>query len=212
MRPIAGVAALNSLAALVLQLVLLIQLFQAQDQSAGAAVWRFFGFFTLLTNILVTAVLGRIALDPRSRTRPGAATLEVATVAAIVLVGVVYAILLAPLWQPQGLQRVADQMLHTLAPILTLAAWLTGPHGRLRWRDAAICLVWPTAYCLYALARGRLDGWYAYPFLDPSTIGYGGAAISAAILASGVCGLGIALVAADRQFARWRPSFQKNPI
>lgn len=210
MRPIAGVAALNSLAALILQLVLLIQLFQAQDLSVGAAVWRFFGFFTLLTNILVTAVLGRAALDPQSRTRPGAATLEAATVAAIVLVGVVYAILLAPLWEPQGLQRVADQMLHTVAPILALAAWVTGPHGRLRWRAAAICLVWPTAYCLYALARGRLDGWYAYPFLNPDSIGYGGVTISAAVLASGVCGLGLVLVAVDRQLVRWRPSDEKE--
>jgi hypothetical protein len=42
------------------------------------------------------------------------------------------------------------------------------PHGDLRWRDLKWALAGPAIYLAYALARGAIDGWYAYWFLDPN--------------------------------------------
>jgi hypothetical protein len=46
--------------------------------------------------------------------------------------------------------------------------WLAGLHEQLKWRDILWALVPPLLYCLYALARGSADGFYAYWFLNPA--------------------------------------------
>jgi hypothetical protein len=38
----------------------------------------------------------------------------------------------------------------------------------LKWRDILWALVPPALYCVYALARGTADGFYAYWFLNPT--------------------------------------------
>jgi hypothetical protein len=72
------------------------------------------------------------------------------------------------MWQPTGLQRLADLLLHDAAPLLWLILWCVLPRKGLEWPDVAWALVPPLLYCAYALARGAADGWYAYWFLDPS--------------------------------------------
>jgi hypothetical protein len=52
--------------------------------------------------------------------------------------------------------------------VLFLGAWVAGLHEQLKWRDILWALVPPALYCLYALARGAADGFYAYWFLNPS--------------------------------------------
>jgi hypothetical protein len=46
--------------------------------------------------------------------------------------------------------------------------WLLRPHAQLKWSDAAFAGLWPLGYAVYGLARGRLDGFYPYFFMDPT--------------------------------------------
>ena len=52
--------------ALGLQLSLVIERMTGEGASIGAAVWRYFGFFTILTNIGVAVVAGAMAGWPAS--------------------------------------------------------------------------------------------------------------------------------------------------
>jgi hypothetical protein len=163
-RVIAGVAAVVGWAALALQLVLIVRMF-----GPGLGLWRYFGFFTILSNIAVAAIASAIALGREGLLTGARARLMGLT--AIVTVGFVYSVLLRSMWNPQGWQKVADAGLHDVMPILFALLWALSAHGALRWRDVAWALAGPALYLVYALGRGAVDGWYPYYFLDPMTQG-----------------------------------------
>lgn len=159
-------------AGLAIQLLLTIQNMTGDGATPVEAVWRYFGYFTILTNVLVFSVLLRAALQPVSREEINAPRVELMAVTSISFVGVVYHALLASRWDPQGLQKIADVLLHTGAPIVFVLFWLMRPHGGLSWRDALFCALWPFAYAAYGLTRGAFDGFYAYYFMDPNELSW----------------------------------------
>ncbi len=118
------------------------------------------------------------------------------------MVGIVYAVALKARWNPTGLQKVADVALHEAVPLLWLLVWVAARHPGLRWRELGGALAWPLAYCLYALARGAVDGWYAYWFLDPSKQSPAQLMASIAIMVCGFALMAGALVAIDRWLSR----------
>ena len=146
---------------LVLQLVLIVD-----NLGAALGVWRFVGYFTILANIGSASVATAIAFRGQGGLASAGARLMALT--SIVTVGIVYSLLLRSVWSPQGWQKVADATLHDVTPILFVLLWAMMPHGELKWRDLKWALVLPALYLAYALARGAIDGWYAYWFLDPS--------------------------------------------
>ncbi len=174
-RAFAASAAVIGWLALGLQLLLTIRLTMANGQGAWAGVWIYLGYFTVLTNLAAALALTAAASRPRGRpgkffARPDVHT---AIAMAIIVVAAVYHLLLRQLWQPQGWQVVGDDVLHTVMPLLfVLHWWLAVPKVTLRWRQVLVWQVYPAGYFLYALARGALNGWYPYPFLDVSALGY----------------------------------------
>ncbi|MDF0600818.1 Pr6Pr family membrane protein [Psychromarinibacter sp. C21-152] len=130
-------------------------------------VWSLARYFTILTNALVLAVFGYMALTGR---RIGD-RLAAGLVVWIMAVGLVYRLLLAELWEPRGLEYLADLGVHTVVPLAVLGWWLAfAGTARLWWLDPVIWLAWPLAYLAYALARAGVDGIYPYPFLDPGRL------------------------------------------
>ncbi|MEO7051700.1 MAG: Pr6Pr family membrane protein [Rhodanobacter sp.] len=174
-RPFAAIAAVIGWLALGLQLLLSIRLAMANGIGAVAGVWIYLGYFTVLTNLaaalaLTAAASGRQRGLGKFFARPGVHT---AIAMAIIVVAAVYHLLLRQLWQPQGWQVVGDDALHTLMPLLfVLYWWLAVPKATLRWRHVFAWQVYPAVYFAYALARGALNDWYPYPFLDVSALGY----------------------------------------
>lgn len=160
-KSIAAIAALVGWAGLLLQLVLIVR-----NLGPTLGVWRFVGFFTVLTNMLAATVATAIALG-RSEGIAGA-RVRLAAATSMLMVGIVYSIALRNLWHPTGLQKVADVLLHDAAPLLWFLVWLAASLPGSKWREIGWALAWPFAYSIYALGRGALDGWYAYWFLDPS--------------------------------------------
>ena len=161
-RVAAVAAALVAWSGLILQYWIL-----AGALGLGLASWRFVGFFTILTNIGAALVATAIGLGKDNRLAAPRARLMGLT--AILTVGIVYSLLLRSTWNPAGLQKVADIALHDATPLLFAIMWALMPHGELRWGDVKWALVPPALYLIYAMARGAIDGWYAYWFLNPST-------------------------------------------
>ncbi len=199
-RLCAALTAIIAWTGLAIQLALLIGQFEAQGLGPASALWRFLGFFTILTNSAVALVATVMALRPDSwlagpRSR-------MVTASAILLVGIVYSLALRHIWSPEGFQLLVDHMLHDATPLLFALSWLLFPHEGLNWRQGFWAAVPPLAYCVYAFARGAVDGWYAYYFLDPTQMTFGLLASSMALLLAGFVVVGMVLVAIDRLLAR----------
>ena len=193
-RIIAAIAALSGWAGLVLQLWLLISAMGFLD-----GLWRFVGFFTILTNILAAGGATAVALGGDKGLGGARARLMAAT--SILMVGLVYSLALRALWSPTGLQKVADVLLHDATPLVWLALWLFAPHPQLAWREIGWALVLPTFYVVYAIGRGMMDGWYAYWFLNPAVQSPVELLISVSILLCAFVLMAAALIWVDRRLA-----------
>ena len=171
-RPVAALGALIGFFGLALQYWLLYADMSAQGASFFEITWRYFVWFTLLTNTFVTLVMARAAWKPDDLTGLNAPRVELMAVTSIMFVCIVYNLLLAPRWDPQGWQKVADVTVHDVVPIIFAIFWFLRPHGTLTWRDAAFAALWPLAYAVYGLTRGLFDQFYPYFFMDPTTLSY----------------------------------------
>jgi hypothetical protein len=206
-RIVAALAALVGWAGLALQLVLIIG-----NLGPALGLWRFVGFFTILTNIGAAIVATAISLGRRHGLGGLRARLMAAT--SIITVGIVYSIALRALWNPTGLQKIADVLLHDAAPLLWVPFWLVSRTRRLEWREIGWALLPPALYAAYALARGAIDGWYAYWFLDPAKQSIPELLISIAAMVGGIAVIAVVLVALNRWLAP-KPgpqSFKGNSI
>jgi hypothetical protein len=204
-RAIAAAGALIGAFGLVLQYVLLYADMAAQGASALEITWRFFVWFTLLTNSFVTLVMARAALNPEARTGLNAPRIELMAVTSILFVCIVYNVLLASRWDPQGWQKVADVVVHNVVPVVFLLFWTLRPHGGLDWRDAAFSALWPLGYAVYGLTRGLLDNFYPYFFMDPTSIPYAQIALNLVGLVTAFMIGALLLVGASRALSRHQP-------
>jgi hypothetical protein len=169
--------------------------------SAPDVLWRMAGYFTVLVNILVVLHFAQLATGRKRPGKPGSATAGL--VLSIIVVGLAYHTLLAGIWSPVGLAWWADQGLHTAVPILSLAWWLFfAPKAGLSIGDLAVWLLIPLVYCTYAITRGALSGFWAYPFLDPGLVGAKGVAINSAGMMVGFAVLGLGMLALARRLVR----------
>ena len=141
----------------------------------SVGTWRFLGYFTIISNMLVAVIATVVAIRGTSSTGP---RVRLAGLTAITTVGLVYSLLLRSMWNPRGLQKLADAALHDWTPMLYLLMWVLMPHGGLSRRDIKWALLLPALYLAYALARGAVDGWYAYWFLNPTSQSLGALSLS----------------------------------
>jgi len=166
--------------------------------SAGAAAWAMLRYFTVTTNLLVALLFTAAAL--RGRASPfalGGATM------AILLVGIVFALLLNGLLELSGGALLADFLLHKATPVLAVLWWLAfAPKGGLTRRDPFLWVLYPLGYFSYALVRAKLDGRYPYPFMDAERIGWLQTCLNGAEVAAGFLLAGLLLVRLDRRLAR----------
>jgi hypothetical protein len=194
-RAVAGLCAIVGWAALALQLMLIVD-----NLGFDPGVWRFFGYFTILTNIGVALVATAIALGWQGALAGPRARLLAAS--SIVLVGLVYSIALRSEWNPTGLQKVADFALHDATPLLFIMVWILAPNGTLGRRDFWWALAPPALYAAYALARGAIDGWYAYYFFNPATQSLVELGTSIAVMVAGFAVLAAILIWVDGWLGR----------
>jgi hypothetical protein len=175
--------ALTAWLALGLQLYILIDNTPGNGMTPLQAVARFLIFFTILSNLLVAISLTVMLAKPASGA--GRFFVKPSSSAAIAMyifiVGLVYNIILRSLWRPQGLQRVADELLHVAVPLLYMLYWLFfAKKNSLQWMDAVKWLSFPAVYLVYAMVRGSIEDFYAYPFIDVKQLGAARVALNSA--------------------------------
>jgi hypothetical protein len=82
-----------------------------------------------------------------------------------------------------------------------VAYWLLFvPKAGLRWKDVLYWLPYPLIYFCYSLIRAAAVGWYPYPFIDASQLGYVHVLANAARLVCAFLAVSVLAVA----MGRWR--------
>ncbi len=177
------------------------------DTAARAPVdpANFFGYFTVQSNLIAAAVLlvGAVRML-RGIDSAAFVVIRACSATYLVVVGLVYAVLLAPLGVAGGVPLPwANVVLHIVSPIWIVLDWLLAPdRRRLPFRTLPTVLVYPLVWSAVVLARGATDGWVPYPFLSPEN-GYG--VVAGYVLAIAV--VTIAVGAAVWAAARWPSPF-----
>ena len=197
------------LAGLVLQFCITIPASMEAGRSLLGSIVFLFSFFTILTNIGAVLVHTSLLSSTGYAWLPAFAgpRVRAGVAIAIALVFIIYATVLAQLWQPQGLFLLCDVLLHYVTPVLFVLWWLiAGAAGTTRWSDISWWMVYPIAYLIYALARAPLAGEVPYPFLDVAKNGAASVAVSALAVTGLFLVLCIIAVLADRAVVRARGS------
>ncbi|RWP90179.1 MAG: hypothetical protein EOR12_10615 [Mesorhizobium sp.] len=197
------------LAGLILQFCISIPASMEAGRSLLGSIIFVFSFFTILTNIGAVLVHTSLLSPSGYAWLPAFAgpRMRAGVAVSIALVFIVYATVLARLWQPQGLFLLCDVLLHYVTPVLFVLWWLiAGADGRTRWSDISWWVIYPIAYLVYALVRAPFAGEVPYPFLDIAKNGATSVLISAAAITGLFLVLCVVAVLADHAVARTRAS------
>lgn len=193
-RVIALIGALTGWFAIIIQLYLMLE---NRVVPISQSLLRFFGFFTIDTNILVALCFTFIGLGSKSvigRFFSKPTTITAITVY-ITIVGLVYNVILRSMWDPQGLQKLVDELLHSVIPILFILFWFVFARTEeIKWKNAIQWLIYPIIYMIYALIHGAITNWYPYPFVDVNELGYNRSLINAMIVLGIIFLLSLALI------------------
>lgn len=182
LKTVAALVAIIGWAALILQLYLIIV---NRTASIPETLLRYFGFFTILTNLLVAVSVTMVYRTGTSAkgpflTRPKTLT---ATAVYITVVGLIYNLILRFQWVPQGLAKLVDELLHSVVPVLFILFWLKFvPRKTIQWKNIPAWLIYPLLYLGYTLVRGSFANWYPYPFIDVSKLGYSKALVNSGMV------------------------------
>ncbi len=152
--------------AIIAQLALMIHNRQA---SVPETLVRFISFFTILTNLWVAIYFTTKSLKISVKKFPLIYTWGTTTAltAFILVVGITYQVVLRQIWNPTGLQRLVDELLHTVIPLFVLVYWYCySQSGDYKWRPILHWMVYPIFYFLFVLVRGNVSHFYPYPFIN----------------------------------------------
>lgn len=135
---------------------------------------RFFSYFTILTNSLVAIYFLQMFWGMKlptlsGRSRPALTAITVY----IIIVGLIYQVILRPLWQPEGIHKLVDELLHSVIPLSVLIYWIAfGRTHSIAYAAVGKWLLYPLFYLAVVMTRGYFSKFYPYPFLDVTQWGY----------------------------------------
>ena len=198
----AGIAALLGWFAITAQFYLIIN---GNTAPVSETIIRFFSYFTILSNILVALCFTGILFDPKCLLHRffSKAGTQTAITAYIMVVGGVYNVILRFLWQPKGLQQVVDELLHSVIPLLSILFWLAFvPKENLRWKNSFSWMIFPLCYTVFLAVRGAISGYYPYPFINVTNIGYPTVLLNGGILVLVFMGVFLFLIAVAKFISR----------
>ena len=144
-----------------------------QNSEVGVynTVVRFFSFFTILSNILVAISFTASILNCSSFFKSYKTQTAIAVY--ISIVAIVYNIILRFIWEPTGLQRIVDELLHVVNPIIFVIFWFMRKNEiSLSYKYIFKILVFPLVYLFVVLLIGNYSNYYPYPFLDVNLLGF----------------------------------------
>ncbi len=146
---------------------------------------RFFSFFTILTNSLVAIYFTYQSLNRKPEllkvlNKPGSLT---AITVYITIVGLVYQVVLRSVWEPTGLQKLVDELLHSVIPVMVIIFWFFYENkAKTSWTLLPAWLIYPFIYLIFILIRGGFSDFYPYPFVNVNKLGFGQVLINSVVL------------------------------
>lgn len=158
--------------AVITQFVLMLQ---NKQTSYLETIIRFFSFFTILPNTIVALFFSAKLFTSKKNplnflNKNGALT---AITVFILLVGIVYQIVLRSIWEPKGLQKVVDELLHSFIPLFVFVYWfLYSKKEDLNFITFIKWLSYPILYFIFIISRGLVSGFYPYPFVNVDKLGW----------------------------------------
>lgn len=148
-------------------------------------------YYTVQSNVMVAALFAALVAGTAAqvaRKGPGGPVWHVAPwvqlglIFCLTVTFLVFALVLANSafsMSADGGYRLSNILLHYVAPLMAIADWvLFLPHGRVRYRHAALWLVYPAAYVAFCFARAGLGLRFAtgsrfpYFFMDADVLGW----------------------------------------
>ena len=210
-RVIAFIGAAMGWFAIIAQLYLIIM---NRVVSVPGTIFRFFSYFTIDTNILVALCFTFIFLGNKSRLGKffTKATTITALTVYIIIVGIVYNTILRLTWNPQGLQMLVDEILHSVIPVFFILFWVIFvPTGGLKYKVAFSWLIYPLVYMLYAVIHGAITKFYPYIFVDVTRHGYGKVMSNAGLIVFAIFVLSLILIATGKASRDKKKSIKSAP-
>jgi hypothetical protein len=154
---------------------------------------QFFSYFTILTNLLVAVYFTREVFTANSIKTRASGNLTAITIY-ILVVGIIYQLLLRS-GELKGMHWLANELLHSLIPVLTLIYWyLYEDKKNLTYQLIPKWTVYPLLYLAYILIRGQISGSYPYPFINVTDLGIAKALMNAFWIAIFFIGLSVIFV------------------
>lgn len=173
-RAATGLAMLASLAQ---------ETYDATQPGNSVDIPQLFSQFTFHSN-LVLGVMFLVAATRRSSTLPDWWDhLSGALAFYLMMVGIVYAVLVAPPGEPWWTLDLywPWMVTHKVAPLVAGLDWLLVTRTtRGTWRRPLVWMAYPAGFLAFSWVRGALDGWYPYDFLNPRLDGGWPAVLAAA--------------------------------
>jgi len=141
--------------------------------TAGARVFNVFWFFTIQSNLIVGVTCLLLALNS-DRASTVFRVFRLIGVVAITVTFIVFHVALSKLLDLDTWGQVANQLQHTVVPVLAVVGWIAfGPRRTTSRRIAELTVVFPLLYMAATMIRGPLARhYYPYPFTDVKTYGY----------------------------------------
>jgi len=142
--------------------------------SIGETLIAFFGYFTVLTNILIAIAFTAPLLKPDRKLsnffmRPA---VRAALASYILIVAVVYHVLIVSSFDPQGFTLITTTGLNTVMPILYIIDWLFLAEKRpISYKHLPYWGIYPAVYGVLTIIRGSLTAVYPYSFLNVTDLG-----------------------------------------
>jgi hypothetical protein len=211
-RPCFAVTAACVLAGIVIQIFVTGSNDSAFGGSALGRALNIFAFFTIQSNLIVGATCLLLAIDP-GRTSTVFAFFRITGLIAITVTFVVFHVALSRLLDLDSWAQAANQLQHTVVPILTVVGWLAfGPRGLASAKVVRLSVIFPLAYMAFTMIRGPLaSDWYPYPFTDVGVLGYARVAINAVWIALLFIAVAAGAAALDRRLGPNGPTATGAP-
>lgn len=157
----------------------LVQLFVTANNHASfgatplARALNIFVFFTIQSNLIVGVTTLLLVLNP-ARCSTVFQVFRLTGLVAIAVTFVVFHVALSHLLDLDTWAQVANQLQHTIVPVLAVTGWLMfGPRGLTSARVVKLTVIFPVLYMAFTLIRGPLaSDFYPYPFANAAKLGY----------------------------------------
>ncbi len=145
---------------------------RGQD-SVGVVVWKYFSYYTILSNLLVLIWFAALTFWPQLSVGRFAQNPNVATAITFYIVTVGIANYLIYGWLNLSLfERISDLLVHAVTPVITLSYWLFFVEKtQLQYSTLGYWLIFPLTYAAYTMSHGKWTQFYPYEFTNVQALG-----------------------------------------